>query len=48
MTTRTQAYGAQVANGRFVVVSDNHSSSQVFNWEVKATRADIAPLQVEE
>ena len=48
MTTETQEHGAQVANGRFVVISDNPFSSQVFNWEVKAIRADIAPLQVEE
>ena len=40
--------GAQVTNGQFIVVSENTSSSQAFNWEVKAARADIAPLQVEE
>ncbi len=40
--------GQQVTNGRFVVVSDNTASSQAFNWEVKAVRADIAALQVEE
>ncbi len=40
--------GTQVMNGQFIVVSENASSSQAFNWEVKAARADIAPLQVEE
>jgi len=40
--------GKQVTNGQFTVVSDNSSSSQAFNWEVKAVRADIAVLQVEE
>ncbi len=40
--------GTQVANGRFLVVSDDVTSSQVFNWEVKAARSDIASLRVEE
>lgn len=40
--------GNQVANGKFIVISDNAASSQLFNWEVKAVRADIAVLQVEE
>ncbi len=39
--------GKQVANGRFTVISENVSSSQSFTWEVKAARADIAPLEVE-
>ena len=36
--------GKQVAEGKFIVVSDNAASSQAFTWEVKAARADIAPL----
>jgi hypothetical protein len=40
--------GRQVADGRFIVVSDNSASTQAFSWEVKAVRADIAPLQVEQ
>lgn len=39
--------GRQVADGRFVVISENSSSSQAFTWEVKAVRADIAELEVE-
>lgn len=39
--------GAQVMDGKFVVESSNANSSQQFNWEVKAVRGDIAPLQVE-
>ena len=37
--------GRQVAGGEFIVISDNLASSQAFSWEVKAERADIAPLQ---
>jgi len=32
--------GTQVMNGRFIVVSDNKSSSQVFSWQVTAKRAN--------
>ena len=39
--------GRQVADGKFIVVSDNPASSQAFTWEVKAVRADLAPLAVE-
>lgn len=39
--------GRQVANGQFIVIAANASSSQAFTWEVKAARADIAPLAVE-
>jgi hypothetical protein len=39
--------GARVADGRFVVVSDNPHSEQAFDWEVKAVRVDGPPLQVE-
>jgi len=37
----------QEADGRFVVISDNSTSSQAFTWEVKAVRADIAQLITE-
>lgn len=37
----------QVKDGRFIVISENPGSTQAFSWEVKATRADISPLQVE-
>lgn len=36
--------GLQVANGQFVVISENAASSQAFSWEVQAKRADIASL----
>ena len=39
--------GRQVADGRFVVIADNSASTQAFTWEVKAVRADVAPLIVE-
>jgi hypothetical protein len=39
--------GAQVRDGTFVVISDNPASAQAFNWEVKAVRADVPPLDVE-
>ncbi|MDQ3622700.1 MAG: hypothetical protein M3463_09455 [Verrucomicrobiota bacterium] len=39
--------GRQVANGQFLVIAENASSSQAFTWEVKAARADIAPLEIE-
>ncbi len=39
--------GVQVADGKFIVISDNPLSSQAFTWEVKAARADVAPLEVE-
>ena len=39
--------GARITGGRFVVVSDDPTSSQAFDWEVKAVREDTAPLQVE-
>jgi hypothetical protein len=40
--------GAQVADGRFVVISDNSASTQAFSWEVKAVRADVPRLQAEQ
>jgi len=39
--------GNQINNGKFIVYSDNKKSSQKFNWEIKAIRADIEKLQVE-
>ncbi|MDZ4686198.1 MAG: hypothetical protein SH850_14115 [Planctomycetaceae bacterium] len=39
--------GSQVVDGKFIVISDNASSSQAFTWEVKAARADLATLEVE-
>jgi hypothetical protein len=39
--------GQQVAKGEFIVISDNTASSQVFSWEVKATRADLPALETE-
>lgn len=39
--------GMAVRDGKFVIISDNARSSQPFCWEVKAVRADLAPLQVE-
>ena len=36
--------GKQIADGRFVVVCENAKSTQAFNWEVKAVRADVARL----
>ena len=38
--------GCQIRDGRFTVISDNPQSTQAFNWEVKAVRADVS-LQVE-
>jgi len=51
LAVETQRDG-KVANGRFVVISDNPSSSQAFDWEVKAVRKDVprlveAPLKTE-
>jgi hypothetical protein len=40
--------GAQVADGRFVVVSENPASTQAFSWEVKAVRADVPALRTEQ
>lgn len=40
-------HGATVHDGRFVVASSNPSSTQAFDWEVKAVRADAPPLVVE-
>lgn len=39
--------GSQITNNVFMVYSDNKNSTQKFNWEVKAERADIPPLIVE-
>ncbi|OGB90196.1 hypothetical protein A2625_04360, partial [candidate division WOR-1 bacterium RIFCSPHIGHO2_01_FULL_53_15] len=39
--------GRQITDGRFTVYSDNPSSAQKFNWEVKAIRADIPDLVTE-
>ena len=39
--------GRKVSEAAFLVVSSNPTSSQRFDWEVKALRADGAPLQVE-
>ena len=39
--------GEKIVDGKFVVVSDNPESSQKFDWEVKAVRADGPKLQAE-
>lgn len=39
--------GATIADGAFVVISENPESTQRFDWEVKAVRADAPPLRVE-
>ncbi|NET55661.1 MAG: hypothetical protein F6K47_05675 [Symploca sp. SIO2E6] len=39
--------GEKIKDGKFVVVSDNPQSSQQFDWEVKAVRADGPQLQAE-
>jgi hypothetical protein len=39
--------GFKVSDGGFVVESSNRDSRQSFDWEVKAVRADAAPLAVE-
>lgn len=39
--------GAQIRDGRFIVVSSNKESNQVFDWEVKAIRQDVQALEVE-
>lgn len=39
--------GARIRDGRFVVESSNRRSSQAFDWEVKAVRADGARLAAE-
>jgi hypothetical protein len=51
LAVETQRDG-KVANGRFVVISDNPNSAQAFDWEVKAVRKDVprlvdAPLKTE-
>lgn len=40
-------HGQQVRNGAFVVISNDLTSRQAFNWEVKAVRADVPPLETE-
>ncbi|HEY2093057.1 MAG TPA: hypothetical protein VGJ81_14315 [Thermoanaerobaculia bacterium] len=39
--------GRKISNSRFIVVSSNPESTQEFDWEVKATRADGDPLNAE-
>ena len=39
--------GEKIKDGKFVVISDNPESSQKFDWEVKAVRADGPKLQAE-
>jgi hypothetical protein len=39
--------GEKVKDGRFVVVSSNPTSTQAFDWEVKAVRKDVPDLEVE-
>jgi len=39
--------GEKIKDGKFVVISDNPQSSQQFDWEVKAVRADGPQLQAE-
>jgi hypothetical protein len=39
--------GQQIKDGKFIVYSENPHSTQRFNWEVKAIRADVEPLKVE-
>ncbi len=46
LAVRTQE-GVKISEGAFVVVSENPRSSQRFDWEVKAVRADGPPLMVE-
>ena len=51
LAVETQRDG-KIANGRFVVISDNPNSAQAFDWEVKAVRKDVprlvdAPLKTE-
>ena len=38
---------SQIKDGQFTVIAEKENSPQKFNWEVKAVRADLAPLQVE-
>ncbi len=37
----------EVVNGKFTVKADSGNPHQQFFWEVKAVRADVAPLVVE-
>ncbi|MBV9775376.1 MAG: hypothetical protein JO040_15580 [Gemmatimonadetes bacterium] len=46
LAVRTEG-GAKIVGGRFVVVSENPHSDQEFDWEVKAVRKDLPPLEVE-
>ena len=46
LAVRSQS-GQQIADGAFVVHSDNPRSTQAFNWEVKAKRYDSDALVVE-
>ncbi|HEY4240011.1 MAG TPA: DUF6519 domain-containing protein [Kofleriaceae bacterium] len=47
-TPVSQLAAARVVEGRFTVHSvDRKNASQAFYWEVKAVRADIAPLEIE-
>ncbi|NEP14169.1 MAG: hypothetical protein F6K14_29040 [Symploca sp. SIO2C1] len=39
--------GEKIKDGKFIVVSDNPESSQQFDWEVKAVRADGPHLKAE-
>lgn len=39
--------GQRIRAGRFIVVSSNPASTQAFDWEVKAVRADGPPLEAE-
>ncbi len=39
--------GEKIKDGKFIVISDNPESSQQFDWEVKAVRADGPKLQAE-
>jgi hypothetical protein len=40
--------GNQVKDGKFIVMAESDTSTQAFTWEVKAVRADIPPLPVEQ
>ena len=37
----------KINNGKCIVFSDNIDSNQEFDWEVKAIRSDVSPLNVE-
>ncbi|MDD5092552.1 MAG: hypothetical protein PHQ23_16760 [Candidatus Wallbacteria bacterium] len=40
--------GKKIVNNRFTVVAEDQKSCQEFDWEVKAVRKDVKPLQAEQ